>query len=94
MAIEEFPVLHSSWNKDVVIAKYFKDGYTYEEICTFLRLRHGLELTIDQLRYKLKKMGLGRRRAEDYAPLEVVEAAISVSPCCVVSKTVVHVVPQ
>ena len=61
MTIEEFPVLHSSWNKDVVITKYFEGGYTYEEICTFLRLRHGLELTIDQLWYKLKKMGAEQR---------------------------------
>ena len=78
MAALECPVLHSSWDEEVAIAKYFKDGYTYEEICMFFRLRHKSDMTIDQLRYKLKKMGLGRRRSEENTPLEVVEAAIMV----------------
>jgi len=77
MAAFECPVLHSSWDEEAAIAKYFKDGYTYEEMCMFLRLRHKCDMTIDQLRYKLK-MGLGRRRSEENTPLEVVEAAIMV----------------
>ena len=58
-------MLHSSWDEEAAIAKYFKDGYTYAEICMFLRLRHNCNVTIDQLRYKSKKMGLGRRCSEE-----------------------------
>jgi len=63
---------------EAAIAKYFKDGYTYEEMCMFLHLWHKCDMTTNQLRYKLKKMGLGRRRSEENSPLEVVEAAIMV----------------
>lgn len=78
MAAFECPVLHSSWDEEAAIAKYFKDGYTYAEICMFLRLRHNCNVTIDQLRYKLKKMGLGRRCSEENTPLDIVEAVIMV----------------
>ena len=44
-------------NEQELIASYFDDGYTYAEICTFLHLRHNISLTVDQLRYRLKRMG-------------------------------------
>lgn len=79
------PALHSA-EEEELIASYFDDGYTYAEICTFLNLRHGIVLTVDQLRYRLKKMGLGRRQPELQTPLEEVEAAISVSYCMLVCR--------
>ena len=72
------PALNSAEEQEL-IASYFDDGYTYAEICTFLNLRHGIVLMMDQLRYRLKKMGLGRRQPLFQTPLEEVEAAISVS---------------
>lgn len=67
-----------SADEQELITSYYDDGYTYAEICTFLHLRHGIVITVDQLRYRLKRMGLGRRRPELQTSLEEVEAAVSV----------------
>jgi len=72
MAAFECPILHSSWDEEAAIAKYFKDGYAYEEMCMFLHLRHKCDMTIDQLHYKWD------REEDAVRPLEVVEAAIMV----------------
>ena len=68
-----------SRREDNLIQQYFKDGYTYDEIRSFLRLRHDVELTPDQLRKRLKDMGLRRRGANIESSLEAVEEAIIVS---------------
>ena len=70
-----------------LILRYFKDDYTYEDICKFLHLWHGINLTMDQLRKRLKRMGLRRRDKNGQTSFEEVEAAIKVS--CV-SMKVVH----
>lgn len=69
--------LHS-WDEETLIKSYFKEGYTYFEICSFLELRHRIVLTIDQLRGRLKKLNLKRRGDEIQTLLEVVSAAIMV----------------
>jgi len=38
----------------------FEDGYTHNEIQSFLEYRHGVILTPDQLRKRLQDMGLRR----------------------------------
>jgi len=70
------PALYSSLDEEELISQYFKDGYTYEDICKFLRLRHSIILTLDQLRNQLKRMGLRRRDRNDETSFEEVQAAI------------------
>ena len=76
--LPDSPALHSCRDKETLIKSYFKEGYTYSEICSFLELRHRILLTIDQLRGRLKKLNL-KRRDEIQTPLEVVSAAIMVT---------------
>ena len=64
-------------SEEDVICQYFEDGYKYDDICKFLKLRHVISLTLDQLRMRLKAMGLKRRGVE--SSLEDVQAAIDVS---------------
>jgi len=66
--------LHSRW-EDNLIQQYFEDGYTYDDF----KLWHGVELTPDQLRKRLKNMGLRRQGANIESSLEAVEEAIIVS---------------
>lgn len=66
--LPDSPPLYS-WDEDTLIKSYFKEGYTYSEICSFLELRHGIVLTIDQLRGQLKKLNL-KRRDDIQTPLE------------------------
>ena len=75
--LPDSPSLHS-WDEETLIKSYFKEGYTYSEICSFLKLRHGIVLTIDQLRGRLKKFNLKRQGDEIQTPLEVVSLAIMV----------------
>ena len=63
-----------------VIQDLFYDGLTYQEICVFLHWRHGVLLTVNQLKTRLKFLGLKRRNVA--VPLEEVEAAITVSVLC------------
>ena len=80
------PALHTVGEEDLIL-RYSKDDYTYEDICKFLHLRHGINLTMDQLRKRLKRMGLQRRDKNSQTSFEEVEAAIKVS--CV-SMKIVH----
>ena len=73
------PALQSSLGEEDLIVQYFKDGYTYEDICKFLRLRHDILLTLDQLRNRLKQMGLRRRDKNAQTSFEEIQAAIRVS---------------
>eukprot|EP00118_Oscarella_pearsei_P013946 m.115906 g.115906 ORF g.115906 m.115906 type:complete len:109 (+) comp37571_c0_seq12:124-450(+) len=57
-----------------LIEKYFHGGLTYEEMCLFLDRRHGIRLTIHQLKRRLKFLGLRWRNAT--VSLEEVEDAI------------------
>ena len=77
MAIPDCPALCSSLDKDSLIRKYFENGYAYKDIRTFLESKHGIVLSEDQLRGRLKRLGLKRRGNE--STLEEVEAAIQVS---------------
>ena len=71
---------HSSEdNLDVLIRRYFEDDYTHDEIRSFLSLRHGVEWTPDQLRRRLRIMGLRRRGADIESSLEDVQEAVIVS---------------
>ena len=63
MAVPDCPALHN-WDEDTLIKSYFREGYTYSQICSFLELRHGIILTLDQLRGRLKKLDLSRRGEE------------------------------
>jgi len=68
---------HSSL--DDLIRRYFEDGYTHNEIRCFLKIRHEVEMTPDQLRTRLKSMGLRRRGSGVESSLEDVQEAIIVS---------------
>ena len=42
------PALYTVGEEDLIL-RYFKDDYTHEDICKFLHLRHGINLTIDHI---------------------------------------------
>ena len=86
MEVPDCPVLHD-WDEETLIRSYFKEGYTYSQICAFLKLRHGIVLTQDQLQVRLKKLNLKRCGEEVETPLHVVSAAILVSICSTLSRT-------
>ena len=71
--------LLSPSGEEAAILRYFEDDYTYDDIRKFLRLRHGIDLTPDQLRTRLKVMGLKRRGVDLESSLEDIQAAIVVS---------------
>lgn len=77
MAVPDCPALHSSMDEESLIKRYFENGYTYKDIRAFLEAKHGIQLSEDQLRGRLKRLGLKRRGSE--SSLEEVEAAIQVS---------------
>ena len=66
--------LLSPSGEEAAILRYFED-----DIQKFLRLRHGIDLTPDQLRTRLKVMGLKRRGVDLESSLEDIQAAIVVS---------------
>ena len=69
-----------------LIEEYFYDGLTYDEMCLFLNRRHGLNVTVHQLKARLKILGLKRRGAN--VSVRERESAIRVRPfnyysiCC------------
>ena len=80
MAVADCAALHrSALNEDELIQFYFKKGYTYQNIRSFLAAKHGIELTDDQLRWRLKKLALKQRGEEVQSSLEEVQAAVEVS---------------
>ena len=58
MAVPDCPALHSSLDEDALIKRYFDNGYTYKDIRAFLEAKHGIVLSEDQLRGRLKRLGL------------------------------------
>ena len=72
------PALHQSFDENTLVIKYFQEGYTYPVILTFLQRAHGLEMTLDQLRGVLRKLGLKRRGDDVQYPIDDVERAIQV----------------
>ena len=79
MADHESFVLISPSSEEAVIRQYFLDGYKYDDIRKFLKLQHGISLTSDQLRRRLKTMWLRRRGVELESSIEDVQGAIVVS---------------
>ena len=77
MAVPDCPALHFSIDEESLIKRYFENGYTYKDIRAFLEAKHGIQLSEDQLRGRLKRIGLKRRGSG--SSLEEVEAAIQVS---------------
>lgn len=55
--------------KSSLIAEYFKQGFKYSEILGFLLLRHGILLSIRQLKRILQRLNLKRRGINLYTPL-------------------------
>ena len=78
MAVADCAALHRSLNEDELIKFYFMKGYTYNNIRSFLETKHSIKLTEDQLRWKLKKLGLKRRGEDVQSSIEEVQAAIEV----------------
>ena len=71
------------WHDQAVSAAFqdlFYDRLTDQEIWVFLRRRHCVPVTVNQLKTKLKILGLKRRNFT--VPLEEVEAAITLSVLC------------
>ena len=60
-----------------LIETYFHDGLTFAEMCLFLERRHGVPLTVHQLKRRLRFFGLKRRGVT--VSLREVEDAIRVS---------------
>lgn len=77
MAVPDCPALHSSVDEESLIQQYFEKGYMYKDIRAFMEIKHGIVLSEDQLRGRLKRLGLKRRGSE--SSLEEVKAAIQVS---------------
>ena len=61
-----------------LLRSYFDKGYTYKDIRDFMEVKHGISLSEDQLRRKLKTLGLKRRGSSVELPFDEVEAAIQV----------------
>ena len=78
MAVADCPAFHQSLNECELLRSYFNKGYTYKDIKDFMETKHGIFLSEDQLRRKLKALGLKRRRDSVESPLDEVEAAIQV----------------
>ena len=57
----------------------FRLGYTNSQLCAVLEHCHGIQLTIDQVKKRLVKLDLRRRRLAAESSLQAVEAAIRVS---------------
>ena len=79
MAVPDCPALHSSLDEDALIKRYFDNGYTYKDIRAFLEAKHGIVLSEDQLRGRLKRLGLKRRGSDVESSLEEAAAAIQAS---------------
>ena len=77
MAVLDCPALHFSVDEESLIQQYFEKGYMYKDIRAFMEIKHGIVLSEDQLRGRLKRLGLKRRGSE--SSLEEVKAAIQVS---------------
>ena len=78
MAMPDSPALHSDLCEEQLIT-FFEDGYTYHQISSFLNIRHGINRTTEQIKYRLAKLRLRRRGGGDESSLEAVEAAIQVT---------------
>lgn len=66
------PAASSTIGKSSFIAEYFKQGFKYKEIIGFLLMRHGILLSLRQLKNILKKLNLKRRGLDTYTPLDTV----------------------
>lgn len=51
-------------DRDALVESYFHLGITYREILAFLILRHGIRLSMRQLKRILRKRGLTRRKQQ------------------------------
>ena len=58
------------FDEEEVVRYYFYRGFTYEEIRRFLKINHGLEISITTLKRRMKAYGL-RRRMPDYEVGEI-----------------------
>ncbi len=58
------------FDEEEVVRYYFYRGFTYEEIRRFLKINHGLEISITTLKWCMKAYGL-RRRMPDYEVGEI-----------------------
>ena len=54
MAVPDCPALHSSVDEESLIQQYFEKGYMYKDIRAFMEIKHGIVLSEDQLRGRLK----------------------------------------
>ena len=78
MAVPDCPALHG-WDKDTLVKSYFKEGYTHSQIRSFLEFRHGIVVTVDQLRAQLKQLNSKLQGELVETLLHVVSAAILVN---------------
>ena len=78
MAVADCPAFHQSLDEHELLRSYFDKGYTYKDITDFMEVKHGISLSEDQLRRKLKVLGLKRRGSSVESPLDEVDAAIQV----------------
>ena len=58
------------FDEEEVVRYYFYRGFPYEEIRRFLKINHGLQISITTLKRRMKAYGL-RRRMPDYEVGEI-----------------------
>ena len=62
-----------------LIVRYFRDGYSYRLILTWLGLVHGISISLATLKRVLRRLGLKRRLKPNMEHFRIVEALMRVS---------------
>ena len=57
-------------SEEEALKTYFAKGYTNAQLCTVLQHAHGIDLTLDQVKKRLAKLGLRRRGPGTQPPLQ------------------------
>ena len=58
-------------SEEEALKTYFAKGYTNAQLCTVLQHAHGIDLTLDQVKKRLAKLGLRRRGPGTQPPLQM-----------------------
>lgn len=61
LSVEPITAILSNEERDTLITNYYRQGYTWKEICGFLLFSHHTVVSLHQLKRILKRLGLRRR---------------------------------
>ena len=62
--------------RDALIKVYFRQGYVYKDIVSFLNILHGIQIGYEYLRHVIRRLGLRRKKPYTDADLDSVIQAI------------------